>query len=60
MGKKYLPLVVSRLPYKLYLDDVKRIHQKVRTIIPSIPSYYSKSILRKPSSQTQPDLAVLP
>lgn len=41
MGKKmYVPVFTNNKSYKLFLDDVKRVHQKPIRKTPALPSYH--------------------
>lgn len=58
MGKKYLPIIISGVTHKLFLDDLQKIHRNIKKTqkpIPLYPSSPSKNILRKATQETQPD-----
>lgn len=58
MGKKFLPVIVKEVQYKLYLEDLTKIYKKIEKIERIIPAYNSRPtgfILRKRTIETQPD-----
>lgn len=55
MGKKYLPVEINQLPYKIYLDNLHKIYRVNKITIRSIPAY-QKNIRRKESIETLTDL----
>ena len=53
MGKKmYIPAVRSNKVYRVFLDDVARVHTFLRKNKPPVPSYDSGSPLLKSDENT--------
>ena len=47
MGKKFLPITMRGNEYKVYLEDLTKVHKKIEKIEKPIPPFFSKKILRK-------------
>lgn len=41
MGKKYIPLGLNQINYKVYLDDLIKIYKKQKIVKITIPKYHS-------------------
>lgn len=42
MAKQYVPVVKANRKYKIYVDDIKKVHQITKRMTPPIPSYNGK------------------
>jgi hypothetical protein len=42
MGRKFLTINLSTQSYRLFLDDIKCAHKKIRKCVPRIPSFHPK------------------
>jgi hypothetical protein len=48
MSKKmYIPVSSNGRNYKLYMDDIYKIHSRSKLIKPSIPHYHYSDLLHK-------------
>lgn len=52
MGKKYIPVKMNKLDYRIYLDNVEKVYKVNKKNIPKIPPYARKTIFRKNSFET--------
>lgn len=57
MGKKYIPVKINNMDYRVYLDNVEKVYKVSKKNIPSIPSFSKntkRTLLRKASIHTEP------
>jgi len=47
MAKKYVPMQRSSLKYKLYVQDIKKIHRTIQKQLPAIPNFYLAEMAQK-------------
>lgn len=52
MGKKYIPIKIQELTYKIYLDNLIKIYKVTKRASLPIPLYQKKSVSRKESLET--------
>lgn len=52
MGKKYIPIKIQDLTYKIYLDNLVKIYKVTKRASLAIPLYQKKSVSRKESLET--------
>ena len=52
MGKKYLPVIVRSNEYKLFTDDLAKIHRIIAKPLIRIPPYLSSTLMRKETHKT--------
>ena len=55
MGKKYIPIDIHALQYRVYLENLVKIYKVVRKQLPAIPKFAKRSLSRKESLETIPD-----
>lgn len=55
MGKKYIPVKVNGLSYKVYLDNIEKIYKNTSKTSVPIPPFHKKLVSRKSSLETCPD-----
>jgi len=54
MGKKFIPVKMHELTYKVYLDNLVKIYKCARKTTLPVPSFNKKSVSRKASIETTP------
>lgn len=52
MGKKYIPIKIQDLTYKIYLDNLIKIYKVTKRSSLPIPLFQKKSVSRKDSLDT--------
>jgi hypothetical protein len=52
MGKKYIPIKIHDLAYKVYLDNLVKIYKVAKRTALPIPVFHKKSVSRKDSIET--------
>lgn len=52
MGKKYIPIKIQELTYKIYLDNLVKIYKVTKRPSLPIPSFQKKSVSRRESLET--------
>lgn len=55
MGKKYIPIELNTLQYRVYLENLHKIYKVVKKPLPIIPKFSKRSTSRKESLETIPD-----
>jgi hypothetical protein len=56
MGKKYIPIELNSLPYRVYLSNLHKIYKVAQKILPPIPTFCRRNNSRKESLETVPDV----
>lgn len=52
MGKKFIPIKMHELTYKVYLDNLLKIYKCVKRASLPVPPFIKKSVSRKASIDT--------
>jgi hypothetical protein len=47
MGKKYIPIEMNTIQYRVYLENLSKIYKKVKKPLPMLPKYTKRSGSRK-------------
>lgn len=55
MGKKYIPIELHTMQYRVYLENLQKIYKVARKQLPVIPKFAKRSSSRKESLETIPD-----
>jgi hypothetical protein len=55
MGKKYIPIELHTMQYRVYLENLQKIYKVARKQLPAIPKFAKRSTSRKESLETIPD-----
>lgn len=55
MGKKYIPIKINEISYKVYLDNLVKIYKVTKRASVPIPVFRKKSVSRKDSLDTSPE-----
>lgn len=55
MGKKYIPIELQCVQYRVYLENLHKIYKVVKKQLPAVPKYSRRISSRKESLETVPD-----
>ena len=53
MARKYIPVLVGNTSGKIYLDDIHKVHQILRKVTATIPSFNKKRLRKKTTIATE-------
>ncbi len=55
MGKKYIPIELHTMQYRVYLENLLKIYKVAKKQLPAIPKFPKRTFSRKESLETIPD-----